>query len=152
MSRKKLPMPSNGEFAILKVLWSLDGATVRQVHETLYPIRPARKAAAAQRPRGASAARATRYTTTLKQLQVMAEKGLVTRDERQRSHIYAPAMSESETLGRVADNVLQRVFDGSARKLLMHALSAGKTSPEELARIRAMLDDIERGGTDDARD
>lgn len=129
MVRRKLLMPTDGELAILKILWSLGGGTVRMVHEALDPARP------------------TRYTTTLKQLQIMTDKGLVTRDENQRSHIYKPAVKENEMLGRVAGNLLRRVFDGSAQKLLMHALSGRKTSPEELGRIRAMLDEIEKGGT-----
>lgn len=132
MPRRKLPIPTDGELAILKILWKLGGGTVRQVHEALAPD--------------------TGYTTTLKMLQIMTEKGLVTRDESQRSHRYQPAVAEGEMLGQVAQNMLRRVFDGSAQKLFMHALSNRKTAPEELARIRAMLDDIEKKGGRHDRD
>jgi BlaI family transcriptional regulator, penicillinase repressor len=127
MPKRNLPMPTDAELAILKVLWERGSATVREVHEAL------------------GGERQTRYTTTLKQLQLMAEKGLVRRDETARSHVYEAAIEESDTLQRVAGDLVRRVFDGSARKLILHALGGRRTSPEELARIREMLDELERG-------
>lgn len=128
MARRQTPMPTDAELAILKILWAGGGMTVRDVHEQLEPARP------------------TRYTTTLKQLQVMVDKGLVTRDETQRSHIYKPAVRERDTLGRIARDVLARAFDGSAQKLIMHAIEGRAATADELAKIRAMLDEVEKGG------
>lgn len=126
MTHRKPPIPTDAELALLKVLWAIGPGTVRQVHEALNPQ--------------------TGYTTTLKQLQVMTEKGLVLRDERQRSHVYRAALEEEPVLRQLAGELLRRAFDGSAGKLLLHALPARHTSPRELAQIRALLDAIEKGG------
>jgi predicted transcriptional regulator len=86
------------------------------------------------------------YTTVLKLMQIMADKGLVRRDASQRTHVYEPAAGEEQTQRRLVKDLLDRVFNGSARKLVLHALSARKASPDEIAEIRALLDDMERGG------
>ena len=131
MARQLIPMPTDAELAILKVLWAKGPSTVRQVHQTF------------------ESSRSTGYTTTLKQLQVMTDKGLVTRDERERTHIYHASHDETKVLRRIAGDLLQRAFDGSARKLVMHALSTKRATPEELARIRTLLDKWEGGKTDE---
>jgi len=128
MARQVLPRPTDAEMAILRVLWQRGPSTVREVHEELRRAEP------------------VVYTTTLRQLQVMFEKGLVGRDEAQRAHVYRPALPEEQTLRQVARDLLERAFGGSAEKLVMHALEGRKVSPEELARIRGILDELE-GGT-----
>jgi BlaI family penicillinase repressor len=119
--------PTDAELEILTVLWSRGPSTVRDVHEVI----------AARKP--------TQYTTVLKQLQVMAEKGLVRRDEQQRSHIYAPARPREWTQRQLAGDLLTRAFDGSAKGLLLGALSAQRTSKKDLAELRRMLDDYQKG-------
>lgn len=123
----KPPRPTDAELEILTVLWSRGPSTVRDVHETI-----ARR-------------KATQYTTVLKQMQVMADKGLVRRNEDQRSHIYEAARSREWTQRQLAADLLQRAFDGSAKGLLIGALSAQKATKEELAELRKLLDDYERG-------
>ena len=120
-----LPRPTDAELEILTVLWSRGPCTVRDVHETI-----ARR-------------KATQYTTVLKQMQVMAEKGLLRRNEEQRSHIYEAARSREWTQRQLAGDLLQRAFDGSAKGLLIGALSARKASKEELAELRRLLDEYE---------
>src|SRR5579862_7305315 len=112
------PRPTDAELEILTVLWSRGPSTVREVHELIARRKPAQ------------------YTTVLKQLQVMAEKGLVRRDEKQRSHVYSPARPRAWTQRQLAGDLLQRAFDGSAKGLLVGALSARPASPEELAELR----------------
>jgi predicted transcriptional regulator len=102
---------------------------VRQVHETIYP-----------RAAGAAA-----YTTTLKLMQIMAEKGLVRRDEGARSHVYQAAAAREKTLRQLAGDLIERAFEGSAGQLVLHALSARRATPQELAEIRKLLDEHERG-------
>jgi BlaI family transcriptional regulator, penicillinase repressor len=115
------PTPSNSELEILHVLWRKGPQTVRQIHPALR-----RK-------------REIGYTTVLKTLQVMAEKGLVTRDERERSHVYRAAVPEKSIKRRLVSDLLDRVFDGSAANLVLQALSAKRASPEDIRRIRKML-------------
>ena len=122
-----LPKPTDAELEILTVLWSRGPATVRDVHNVI----------AARKP--------TQYTTVLKTLQIMADKGLVRRNEQQRAHIYQPAMPREWTQRQLAGDLLARGFDGSARTLMMGALSARKASKEELAELRRLLDEYEKG-------
>ena len=122
MARNLLPRPTDGELAILRVLWSDGPATVRDVR--------------AKMPGG----RAVGYTTVLKLLQIMTEKGLVRRDESSRTHIYRAAASQDHTQKQLVGDLLDRAFGGSARKLILHALSARKASREELDEIRRLLD------------
>jgi predicted transcriptional regulator len=116
------PLPTAAELDILAVLWRLGPATVREVHEAL--------------------GKDNGYTTTLKQMQVMMEKGLLIRSERFRSHVYESAAPKEQTQRQVAGDLLKRAFDGSARSLVLGALSAQPTSREELAELRKMLDEF----------
>ncbi|HSJ69670.1 MAG TPA: BlaI/MecI/CopY family transcriptional regulator [Anditalea sp.] len=117
--------PTESELEILALLWEMGNASVRQIHEKL------------------SANKATGYTTTLKIMQIMHSKGLVKRDEENRSHIYTPAISQKETQKSLLNNFMSTAFGGSAKKLVMHALGQGDTSKEELKEIRAFLDKLE---------
>jgi BlaI family transcriptional regulator, penicillinase repressor len=121
------PRPTPAELEILRVLWQRGPSTVREVHDSL------------------ERARATGYTTVLKLLQIMAEKGIVTRDERERAHVYAARVPEADTQRQLVGDLLDRAFGGSALKLVLHALAARKTSPAEIARIRHLLDEMEGG-------
>src|SRR5262245_26736044 len=122
------PKPTDAELAILRVLWFRGPSTVRQVHDSL------------------TEQRATGYTTALKLLQIMTEKGLVARDESDRSHVYRARLSEGETQRQLVDDLLGRAFGGSATKLVMQALSGSKATREELAEIRRLIDE-KQGGT-----
>jgi BlaI family transcriptional regulator, penicillinase repressor len=115
-----LPLPTDAEIDILAVLWRLGPSTVREVHEDL--------------------GKASGYTTTLKQMQLMTEKGLLIRSERFRSHVYESAVPKDQTQTQIAADLLKRAFDGSAASLVMGALSAQPASNEELADIRKMLE------------
>jgi BlaI family transcriptional regulator, penicillinase repressor len=125
MARKKTSGPTDRELAILAVLWEKGPSTVRDVHEALHQDVE------------------TGYTTTLKLMQIMVEKGLLVREDGARRHIYRPTLSEERTQRELVQVLLDRVFAGSAEKLVMRALSAKKVSPKELKRIREMLDEME---------
>jgi BlaI family penicillinase repressor len=114
------PFPTDAEIDILAVLWRLGPATVREVHEAL--------------------GKDCGYTTTLKQMQLMAEKGLLLRSERFRSHVYEAGVPMEQTQKQIAGDVLKRAFGGSAKNLVMGALAAQPASAEELTEIRKMLD------------
>jgi BlaI family transcriptional regulator, penicillinase repressor len=124
---RELPRPTEAELEILTVLWSRGPSTVREVQETI------------------SARKPTQYTTVLKLLQIMADKGLVRRDEEQRAHVYEASRPREWTQRQLAGDLLRRAFDGSARSLLSGALAARKASRQELAEIRRLLDDYEKG-------
>ena len=128
MKKRKLPKPTDGELAILSVLWRRGPRTVREVHSEFNETRE------------------TGYTTVLKMLQIMAEKGLVTRDETQRTHIYQAALAQSVAQRWFLRDLLDRVFNGSAHRLVLQALSTPKASSAELAEIRRLLDEMEKGG------
>jgi len=121
------PRPTDAELDILTILWSRGRSTVREVHEEIAQRRP------------------TQYTTVLKMLQIMAEKGLVRRDEKERAHVYEASRPREWTQRQLAGDLLQRAFAGSAKSLLMGALSARKASKEELAELRQMIEEYERG-------
>jgi BlaI family transcriptional regulator, penicillinase repressor len=116
------PRPTDAELEILHVLWALGPATVRQVHEVLADTRE------------------TGYTTTLKLMQIMADKGLVTRNESARTHIYAAAVPQEHTQRQLVKDLVDRAFGGSAKALVMRALSDEGTSADELREIRKMID------------
>jgi predicted transcriptional regulator len=115
--------PSDAEFGILTVLWRCGPSTVREVHKVL--------------------AKDTGYTSTLKQMQVMHEKGLLRRSERYRSHVYEAALTREEAQARFAGDLMHRVFEGSARDLVLGALTAQRASAEDLDEIRRMFDRFE---------
>jgi BlaI family transcriptional regulator, penicillinase repressor len=127
---QKLPRPTDTELAILRVLWQLGSGTVREVLKT---INQGRKEEVG-------------YTTVLKMLQIMTEKGLVYRDESQRPQVYRAKLSEDQTQRQFVSDLLDRVFDGSARKLVMQALAAKEVSDKELAQIEKLLDKMEGDG------
>ena len=128
MATKSPPRPTDAELQILRVLWQRGASTVREVQEDLNETKP------------------TGYTTVLKMLQIMTEKGLVRRDEQQRAHVYEAQLAQHQTQRQMVGDLLNRVFDGSASNLLMHALATKKSaSPEELSQIREMLNELERG-------
>lgn len=122
-----LPRPTDAELEILTVLWSRGPSTVREVHDTIVQRRPAQ------------------YTTVLKLLQIMGEKGLVVRDEKARAHVYQASRPQQWTQRQLAGDLLRRAFAGSARSLMLGALSGRKTSKAELAELRRLLDEFERG-------
>jgi predicted transcriptional regulator len=111
--------PTDAELAILTVLWSRGPSTVRQIAEHM--------------------GREAGYTTILKLLQIMTEKRLVIRDEAARTHVYEAAYTQDQTQRQLVTDLLDRAFDGSAAKLVLQALAAGKASPEELAEIKKLL-------------
>lgn len=127
MSHHELPRPTDSELSILRVLWQLGPSTVRRVQEELLRAQP------------------TGYTTVLKLMQIMTEKGLVTRDESERAHVYHPRYSEQKTQRQLVADLLDRAFDGNASQLVMQALSSKPTSAEEVTAIRRLLDSLEGG-------
>ena len=127
MKKSSPPRPTDSELAILRVLWRIGPATVRAVQQEL-----AREDE-------------TGYTTVLKMLQIMTEKGLVKRDESERSHVYQPAFSQQSVQRRLIGHLLERAFGGSAQQLVLQALAAKKSSPKELDEIRKLLDEMEEG-------
>lgn len=115
-------MPTDAELDILAVLWRRGASTVREVHEDL--------------------GKNSGYTTTLKQMQMMMDRGLVVRNERFRSHVYEAALPKEDTRRQLAGDLLRRAFDGSAKQLMLGALSAQSATDEELGEIRAALRDF----------
>jgi BlaI family transcriptional regulator, penicillinase repressor len=125
MQERETPRPTDAELAILSVLWLRGPSTVREVHDAL------------------SATQDTGYTTVLKLMQIMTDKGLVVRDESQRAHVYAARNSEQRTQRQLLGDLVQRAFGGSPAKLVMQALSSARASADELVAIRQLLDRIE---------
>lgn len=125
MGQPMTPKPTEGELAILQVLWQSGPQTVREVQTSLNHNRKAG------------------YTTVLKLLQIMTNKGLVLRDESARAHVYRARLSEEETQHQLVGDLLDRAFRGSASKLVMRALASKKASPEELVEIRDLLNKLE---------
>jgi predicted transcriptional regulator len=125
-SKAPPPRPTDAELEILTVLWSIGPATVRQVYEVI------------------SQRRTAQYSTILKFMQIMADKGLLVRDAKERAHVYEAARPREWTQQQLAGHLLERAFSGSAKALLIGALSAKKASKSELAEIRALLDEFAR--------
>ena len=125
MRDKPTPRPTDAELAILRVLWQRGASTVREVHEDV------------------NRAGDTGYTTVLKLLQIMTEKGLVTRDESQRAHVYVARESEQRTQRRLLGDLAERAFGGSPARLVMQALSDTKATREELSAIRDLIRKME---------
>jgi BlaI family penicillinase repressor len=127
MAHKRIPKPTDGELAILAVLWESGPSTVRHVHDAL----------AKERDAG--------YTTVLKLLQIMTDKGIVERDATQRSHVYRARIPREQTQAQLVTDLLHKAFGGSAARLAMSALAQKPASPEELAEIRKLLKKLEGG-------
>lgn len=125
MAERQTPRPTDAELAILAVLWERGPSTVRDVHDAL------------------SSSQATGYTTVLKMLQIMTDKGLVVRDESQRAHIYEARLSEQRTQRQLLTDLVDRAFGGSPAKLVMQALTGRKASADEINELRALLDTLE---------
>ena len=125
----RLPRPTDSELAILRVLWDRGPSTVRAVHEAL------------------ADARETGYTTTLKLMQIMADKGLVTRDASERTHVYTARLTQDQTQRQLVADLVQRAFGGSAAALVQQALSAQPTSPDELKKIQKLIADYKKGSS-----
>jgi predicted transcriptional regulator len=126
MKRETPKPPTASELEILRVLWERGPSTVKDVHEALSATKP------------------VGYTTVLKLLQIMTVKGLVSRNEHDRAHVYEAYQPAERTKRQLAGDMLQKVFGGSASELVMHALSGRKASHEEIEEIRRMLDEYER--------
>ena len=117
------PRPTDSELAILRILWERGPSTVRQVHEAL------------------AGTRETGYTTTLKLMQIMADKGLVARNESARTHVYTASAGEAQTQQQLVKDLVDRAFGGSAAALVLQALNAEGTTPQELREIHKLIDD-----------
>ncbi|MFC2154938.1 BlaI/MecI/CopY family transcriptional regulator [Acidobacteriota bacterium] len=128
MTKNGRPRPTEAELEILQVLWKHDPCTVRFVNDKLNDKKE------------------VGYTTTLKIMQIMIDKNILKRDESKRSHLYSPAVKETETQSLLLDKFLQTAFSGSAMKLVMQALGNHKASKEEISRIREFLDNLESKG------
>jgi BlaI family penicillinase repressor len=126
MATTTTPKPTASELEILHVLWERGPSTVREVHQAL------------------NEKRSIGYTSVLKLMQIMTAKGTVRRDEQQRAHVYEAVQPAEKTKRQLALDVLQRVFDGSASELMMHALAGRKASKEELEELRRLLNEYER--------
>jgi len=126
MSIVKNIKPTESELEILQVLWTKGLATVRDVHEELSKTKEAG------------------YTTTLKLMQIMHEKGLVKRDDSMRSHVYQAAVNREKTQKHLLNKMIDSLFGGSPTQLVIHALGSSKTSPEELEKIQQLLDNLKK--------
>ena len=125
MSRPTSAQPTEVEMQILRILWELGPSPVREIHRRL------------------EAAKGTNYSTTVKMLAVMLQKGLVKRDENAQPHVYRPALTRAKTSKRMLDDLIEKVYDGSAMSLVLQALSSGKATKEELDEVRQILDQME---------
>ena len=134
IQEKIIPTPTDAELEILQVLWQNGQQTVRFINDALNE-----KRSADQKEIG--------YTTTLKLMQIMLEKGLLERNIIERSHIYTPAIHEKTTQEQVLRSVVNNAFNGSASNLVLRALGSNNTSREELEKIKKLIDEIEKSGT-----
>lgn len=125
MARSVSTQPTEVELQILRILWQSGGSTAREVHNELTDLK------------------GTTYSTTVKMLSVMLEKGLVKRDESVSPQMYRAAVSQKVTQKKMLGDLIEKVYDGSALSLVLQALSTGKASPDELAEVRKMVDELE---------
>lgn len=125
MARHASSQPTEVELQILRILWDDGPSIVRHIHDSLQGFKQ------------------TTYSTTVKMLSVMLDKGLLRRDEDATPHIYRPAVPQQRTQKRMLGDLIDSVYDGSAAALMLHALSSKKASPEELREIRELLDQLE---------
>jgi predicted transcriptional regulator len=126
MANTNTPKPTDAELGILNVLWRQGASTVKSVHEAL--------------------GEQTGYTTVLKLLQIMTEKGLVTRNESQRAHVYQAKYAETATQRQLLTGLLNKAFSGSTSQLVMQALASKRASKEELAEIKKLIEQLSREG------
>jgi predicted transcriptional regulator len=126
MARPRSTQPTEVELQILRILWELGPCGVGDVHARL------------------DAQKGTNYSTTVKMLSVMLDKGLVTRDETVRPHIYRTVVTQDGARKKMLHELINKLYDGSASTLVMQALSSGKASPEELREIRLLLDELDK--------
>jgi predicted transcriptional regulator len=126
MAKRELPRPTDAELAILRVLWHNGPSTVRDVTNAL------------REERG------TGYTTALKLMQIMTEKGLVQRDDSERTHVYQAVAPPADTQKQLVADLLERAFGGSAQQLVLQALSSKKSTRDELAEIKKLIEDMEK--------
>lgn len=124
--KNAIPEPTRAELEILQVLWEFGANTVRFVNNELNKQRD------------------VNYTSTLKQMQIMADKGILKRDESQMKHIYAPVQAEIKTKGQLLDKFVNTLYKGSTTNLVMQLLGNEKTSKEELEEIKKLLNDLEK--------
>jgi predicted transcriptional regulator len=127
MARPESTQPTEVELQILRALWEQGPATVRQIHNAL------------------AAEKGTNYSTTVKMLAIMLEKGLVKRDEKSRPHVYRPAATQQATQRRMLHQLIKKAYNGSAGSLVLQALSSKSATPDELSEIRQLLDELEGG-------
>jgi BlaI family transcriptional regulator, penicillinase repressor len=125
MARPISTQPTEVEMQILRILWDLGPSPVREIHKRL------------------EAAKGTNYSTTVKMLAIMLQKGLVKRDETATPYVYRPASTRAKTGKRMLDDLIEKVYDGSAMSLVLQALSSGKATAEELEEARRLLDQME---------
>jgi BlaI family transcriptional regulator, penicillinase repressor len=125
MSRPASAQPTEVEMQILRILWELGPSPVREIHRRL------------------NAAKGTNYSTTVKMLAVMLQKGLVKRDEKAQPHVYRPALTRAKTGKRLLDDLIEKVYEGSAMSLVLQALSSGQATKDELDEVRRLLDQME---------
>jgi predicted transcriptional regulator len=125
MPRPASAQPTEVEMQILRILWELGPSPVREIHQRL------------------TAAKGTNYSTTVKMLAVMLQKGLLKRDEKAQPHVYRPALTRAKTGKRLLDDLIEKVYEGSAMSLVLQALSSGKATKNELDQVRRMLDHLE---------
>ena len=126
MARPASTGPTDGELSILRVFWRQGPSTVRQIHRFLHRTKQ------------------TGYTTTLKLMQIMLQKGLLRRDESERPQVYSPTITQDQAERQLVGDLLERVFDGSASQFVQQVLAAKKASPAEMAEIRRMLRGVEK--------
>ena len=126
MARAASTQPTEVEMQILLILWELGPSPVREIHKRL------------------EAAKGTNYSTTVKMLAVMLQKGLVKRDEKAQPYVYRAALPRAKTGKRMLDDLIEKVYEGSAMSLVLQALSSGKATKEELEEVRRLLDQMER--------
>lgn len=126
MAQQKNTKPTESELEILRVLWEKENATVREVHEVL------------------AASKDVGYTTTLKLMQIMHEKGLVSRDDSSKTHIYQPIVSKEKTQKHLVGKMIDNLFSGSPAQLVMQALGNHKTSKDELEEIQQLLNSLKK--------
>ena len=125
MPRPTSMQPTEVEMQILRILWELGPSPVREIHKRL------------------EAAKGTNYSTTVKMLAVMLQKGLVKRDEEAQPHVYRPALTRAKTGKRMLENLIEKVYEGSTKSLVLQALSSGRATKEDLVQVRRMLDQME---------